>query len=120
MTDTAKARQKPTKIRSAKRNAQVSKCVIFALLVLLSLIILVPFAVVVLTSLKTRGESMAPFSWFFSEGVSIEGYKEVLDPTKVPPLAKAFLNTFIIVIPASVVGLLTSAIYAYAFAKCRF
>lgn len=97
---------------------------VYLVLTLFLLWILIPFYIVIISSFKTKAEAMNPvFTWWPSEGFSLEGYKAVFQK----PIANAYTsilagfgNTLWIILPPTIIGLLTSALAAYAFAKLKF
>ena len=95
-------------------------------LVSYALIIILPFLIVISTSVKTWQEaSGTEFHLFPKEGWDLSGYKEVFSyranyEATMPTLVKSFLNTLLYIIPPTLLGLFTSAIAGYAFAKLRF
>ena len=109
-------------IKKTKAKSIAGKIGIYAFLVIYAIIILFPFFVVILTSFKTAADASNPeFSWWPTEGFTIEGYEAALTSPLVPtPLMRAFLNTLMYVIPPTILGLMTSSLAAYAFAKLRF
>ena len=100
------------------------KVIIYCVLVLFALWILVPFSIIIVTSFKTAREASNPEFSFFPKDFTADGYKDVFTYTAggegMPLLIRGFLNTFLIVIPPTVLGLFCSAMSAYAFAKLRF
>ena len=120
------ALEAPRKIRKMSANSTniAKKVVMYIILVLFALWILVPFYIVIVTSFKTWDEANnADFTWWPTMGFSFEGYVQVFEK----PIANAytaimtgFLNTLWIIIPPTLLGLFTSALAAYAFAKLRF
>lgn len=99
----------------------------YLFLVSLSLFILIPFFVIFVTSFKTRADSLAiPFTWLPAEGWHFEGYINVLFADlsggggATSTIVRGFINTLIVVVPTTLIGLLTSALSAYAFAKLKF
>ena len=99
---------------------------VYVALVLYALIIILPFLIVISTSVKTWQEASATeFHLFPQEGWDLSGYKEVFTyranyEATMPTLVKSFLNTLCYIIPPTLLGLFTSAIAGYAFAKLRF
>ena len=116
----------PRKIRKMSANGTniAKKIVMYIILVLFTLWILVPFYIVIVTSFKQWDEANSTnFTWWPTMGFSFEGYAQVFEK----PIANAytailtgFLNTLWIIIPPTLLGLFTSALAAYAFAKLRF
>ena len=104
----------------------VAKIFIYAALVLFALWVLLPFSLVLLTSFKGIIEANSlDFNWWPKE-FTFQGYEKVLDYDMgtayegVPLIVSGFINTLWIVIPPTILGLFSSAISAYAFAKLRF
>lgn len=99
---------------------------VYITLVLYSLIIIFPFLIVIITSIKTWQEaSSIDFHFFPKEGIDFSGYKEVFTykanyESTMPTLVRSFLNTLLYIIPPTILGLFTSSLSGYAFAKLRF
>ena len=111
--------------KSRKKNI-AGKIAIYVVLCLYTLIIIFPFSVVLLTSFKTWEDSSSlRFEWFPSGGFVLEGYKEVFKyranmDSAMPTLFKSFINTVLYIVPPTLIGLLTSSLSGYAFAKLKF
>lgn len=114
------------KNKSARTSKVISNFCIYLVLVLFAIWILAPFSMVVITSFKTRKEASDPEFKFFPEKWSFDGYKEVftyvagVEENEIPVMLRGFINTLIIVLPPTIIGLFMSAMSAYAFAKLRF
>jgi multiple sugar transport system permease protein len=114
------------KTLAVKTRKASSKILIYILLIAFALWIIVPFSIILSTSVKTWQESNSlDFTFFPKEGYDFSGYKEALeyradmnDP--MPTLLRGFLNTLLYVLPPTIIGLFTSAFAAYAFAKLKF
>lgn len=113
-------------INKHKKNFNISLAADYAVLIIISLLVLIPFYIIFITSLKTNSESLSiPFTWWPKHGFSLEGYKTVLfnDASGAvggSSVLRGFLNTLIIVIPTCIIGLISSAVSSYAFAKMEF
>ncbi|MBE6648958.1 MAG: carbohydrate ABC transporter permease [Ruminococcaceae bacterium] len=99
---------------------------VYLVLIVFTLWILMPFSLVLLTSFKGIVEANSlDFHWL-PEKFTIQGYKKVLEYDMgtayegVPLIISGFINTLMIVIPPTLLGLFSSAISAYAFAKLNF
>lgn len=115
------------KMKNGKRVRIIQSVIIYAILTLYALIVILPFFVVILTSLKTWQDASDPvFRLIPSMGYTVEGYKEVLtfvsnlDPNAMPTLFRSFFNTLLYILPPTILGLITSSLSAYAFSKLRF
>ena len=110
----------------AKTKRIVGKVLIYLALVIFAIWILAPFSIVIMTSFKTWQEATDPEFSFFPKEFTFQGYKEVFTYTAsagdfpMPVMLRGFINTLILVIPPTILGLFCSAISAYAFAKLRF
>lgn len=110
----------------AKTKRIVGKVLIYLTLVIFAIWILAPFSIVIMTSFKTWQEATDPEFSFFPKEFTFQGYKEVFTYTAsagdfpMPVMLRGFINTLIIIIPPTILGLFCSAISAYAFAKLRF
>lgn len=112
--------------RKSRRNRQISKALIYAVLVLYAIVIIFPFSIVLVTSFKTWQESRSlTFSWIPESGFVLDGYKDVFTYTgnmnaTTPLLVRSFFNTLLYILPPTLLGLFTSSLAAYSFAKLRF
>ena len=110
----------------AKAKRIIGKVFIYLALVIFAIWILAPFSIVIITSFKTWQEATDPEFSFFPKEFTFQGYKEVFTYTastgdfQMPVMLRGFINTLIIVILPTILGLFCSAISAYAFAKLRF
>ena len=97
---------------------------VYVVLVLFALWILIPFSIVIVTSFKTAKDASNPQFHFFPEEWVLDGYKDVFTYNAgmggAPLLIRGFMNTLMIVLPPTILGLFCSAMSAYAFAKLRF
>lgn len=102
------------------------KVAIYIVLVIYAAIIILPFLIVLLTSFKTWEDASKPYFEIIPEmGFDSYGYKVVFEykaklRATMPTIVSGFLNTLLYVIPPTLLGLLSSAISAYAFSKLRF
>lgn len=118
--------RKKGKMRSQKTRKIISQVVIYAILVLYAAIIIFPFLVVLITSLKTYQDAThIPFEWVPSMGFTGDNYVEVFTYSPqmnaaMSSIIQGFLNTLMYIIPPTLIGLFTSSISAYAFSKLRF
>lgn len=126
VTEPDKAVPAPKKSGHAKAKKTVAKVLIYAVLIAYAAIIILPFLTVLLTALKTSKDAThIPFLWIPEQGLSFEGFSIALTANPqmnaaMPALLQGFLNTLLYVIPPTVIGLFTSSLSAYAFAKLRF
>ena len=108
-----------TKIRKHKCEYRLGTHVI----VLVTLAwILVPLYIAVITSFMSDIESQsAAFHWWPELGFTFEWYtKAFTSNVGGSNFTKAFINTFVMYIPAVAIGVFSSAMSAYAFAKIDF
>ena len=115
-----------TKIKTKTANKKIADILTYIVLIFFSLVILVPFYIIMVTSFKDNIEAVAiPFTWI-PKKFNLEGYKQVLlndasgGATGKSTVLLGFINTFKVAIPTTLIGLLTSSLAAYAFAKLKF
>lgn len=105
---------------AAVKNVQPSS--MFPLLVL-SLLVLIPFYLVFITSVKTPNESnWLEFTWWPKNGIHFDIYKEMFEYEYLIgiSLIKAVWNSVLFALIPTAIGLITSSIAGYAFAKVNF
>lgn len=111
------------KVRNTNKSELIfSRILSYTVLGFLGIVVVFPFVMMIIASL-TEGGSYAIGQGHFS----IQGYIDIftsviaVDPnTDVPYLLTGFLNTMIITLPSTLVGLFVSAFSAYAFVKIKF
>jgi multiple sugar transport system permease protein len=117
-----------TKVRKQSHNPKsiIGTAFVYLGLIIFALWVLLPFSLVFLTSFKEIVEANSlDFTWWPKE-FTFQGYEKVLEYDMgtayegVPLIISGFINTLWIVIPPTLLGLFSSAISAYAFAKLRF
>lgn len=103
---------------SMHRNRVVGKVLIYALLILITAVMVVPFLWMLSASIKTNTEvfDIAPFR-FIPDEPQWSNYQEIW--TKIP-LARFIGNTVFLTIVVTTLQMLTSSFAAYAFAKLQF
>ncbi|MBB3853105.1 carbohydrate ABC transporter permease [Saccharococcus caldoxylosilyticus] len=118
MVELAEARveTKPVKMRSMKRGKRIERIVIYALLIILSIVFIFPFFWLVGTSLKPESEAMAfppsllPKKWDWAN------YKEVFE---IVPFAKYYINSLIVTVGGVIGTVISCTIVAYGFARIK-
>lgn len=116
----------PKRTGHAKTKKIIGKAIIYVVLIAYALIIILPFLTVLLTALKTSKDAThIPFLWIPEQGLTLEGFRIAITENPqmnaaMPALIQGFFNTLLYVIPPTVIGLFTSSLSAYAFAKLRF
>ncbi len=107
-----------TKKSSIHRNRVIGKVLIYALLILITAIMIIPFLWMLSASIKTNTEvfKITPFQ-FIPDVPQWSNYQEIW--TKIP-LAKFIGNTVFLTIVVTLLQMLTSSFAAYAFAKLEF
>lgn len=103
---------------SMHRNRVVGKVLIYALLILITAVMVVPFLWMLSASIKTNTEvfKITPFQ-FIPDEPQWSNYQEIW--TKIP-LARFIGNTVYLTIIVTTLQMLTSSFAAYAFAKLQF
>ena len=104
------------------------KAILFYLFMAIAMLwILIPFLIIVCTSLISSVEinSTMSFLWFPKEGIDFSAYKSVLvedifASTEIPTLVLGFINTLWIAIITVVCKLFFSGLAAYGYSKLNF
>ena len=113
-------------IKKSKASQTASKVLIYFVLILYAVIIIFPFSIIILTSFKTMADARSmTFEWIPANGFTLEGYIEAFEfranpDSSLPTLVRSFINTVLYIIPPTIIGLFTSSMAAYAFAKLKF
>lgn len=95
----------------------LSKGFIYLLLIMGSILMLLPFAWMISTSLKPGNEvMMMPPQWIPSD-IQWENYKEAWE---IAPFARYTLNSFIVMVFSTIGEVITSILAAYAFSRINF
>lgn len=106
-----------------KRNKKdfIRKSIIYFGLIAYALFVLFPFAIMLISSLKHKEETIGSFTWIPELGLTLRGYVNALEKVaSSTSIIEGFFNTLWIIIPPTVIGLFVSALSAYAFTKMRF
>ena len=112
--------------KKSKASQTASKVLICFVLILYAVIIIFPFSIIILTSFKTMADARSmTFEWIPANGFTLEGYIEAFEfranpDSSLPTLVRSFINTVLYIIPPTIIGLFTSSMAAYAFAKLKF
>ena len=108
-------------IKARKRKETLRKSIIYSGLILFALFVLVPFAIMLISSLKHKEETIGSFTWWPKLGMTLKSYVNAFEKVaSSTSILEGFVNTLWIIIPPTVLGLLVSTLAAYAFAKMRF
>ncbi len=110
-----------------KRNI-IKKTISYIILIIVTLIYLIPFYIVLITSFKANNQiaTQNPFIWFpTGEQLGLEGYKSIFTTYTIFETGESMIlvgikNTLIIMIPVILGGMFSSSLAAYAYAKLRF
>lgn len=96
---------------------KVIKIILYVLLICLSVIMLIPFYWMVISSLKLNKDVFSiPMRWW-PETIHSENYKVIWEKL---PLVTFFKNTAKLTVITTIVQLCTSCFAAYGFTKCKF
>jgi multiple sugar transport system permease protein len=109
-------------LKSTKRaelSHNVSRFVMWVLLLLGSVVFIMPLWVMVMMSLKTANEIAVSDIWSLPKHATLENFKVVLTSPSAPFFA-FFRNTVVIAVLNTAGALLSAAIVAYPFARLKF
>lgn len=105
-------------MKSAHKKAVLGKVIVYAILILIAVVMIIPFLWMLSASIKSDREvfQMNPFVWI-PENPRFSNYKEIW--TKIP-FFTFVKNTVFLTIVVTFLQLLTSSFAAYSFAKLNF
>ena len=106
-------------MESARAQARLNKCIMYVILIIMAFIMLVPFAWMILTALKTSQEAISvdPFYIFPSNGWHWENFASVWESYNFVILYK---NTLLMILLRVIFACLTATMAGYAFGRLRF
>jgi multiple sugar transport system permease protein len=125
MTEKAMREFSPPPTVTSRAGKRAAKRVVFLVLVYAALaagavFFVMPFFWMLSTSFKGYGEIFAiPITWIPKVWV-FSNYAEVFAVSEDINVMRGFLNTLAVVVPTTLVGCLTAALAAFAFAKIKF
>lgn len=95
-----------------------SQFITYSLLIITSIIVMLPFYYLIMTSFKTFQESIAEFKWFPGQ-INLKNYRDVLGLEEFR-IVRYFFNTMHIFVLKTIGTLLTCSIAAYGFVRYNF
>ena len=102
-------------LETIRYTMKLKRVLLYALLVFFALFFLLPVYVLFATSLKTFQDVRVAEMWIFPRSVSFEAFRSA-----AVRLAPNLVNSFILVIPATLASAALGSINGYVFAKWRF
>lgn len=98
--------------RFSLKNVALNRLLVYAFLILTTLLVLVPVIIILTASLDPAG-----LPRLIPERVTIEHYRRILSN---PQLVQGLINSFIVGIGSTILSVLISALAGYAFSRYRF
>ena len=102
-----------------QESVSVERIVVYAVLIVGSLIALLPFIWMILATFKTGAEVRQIPPTFFPDQFTLENYRTIFTDESLP-LALFYRNSLIVALSNTVLVLLTSSLFGYIFAKHEF
>ena len=98
------------------KNESIRKSLIYLGLILYAVFVFFPFAIMLLSSLKHKEETIGAFTWLPKLGVTLRGYLNAFEKVaSSTSIVEGFFNTLWIIIPPTLIGLFVSSLSAYAY-----
>ena len=126
MTEAVKPTQTPQPVQgsgvsstSRRGRHPITRVLVYALLILGTLVTLVPFIWILATSLKPASEIVRMPPTFFPENWTLNSYMTIFNDPKIP-LARFYLNSALVAIGRVIITLFLSSLVGYVFAKYNF
>lgn len=113
------------KKKHKSKQKKINLTLIYVGLIFASLVVILPFLIIVITSFKTNRDALSDTFTLIGakDGFSFQGYQELFsytDENGVPLIITGFLNTLLVSVVPTIVSLFFSALAAFAFAKIKF
>jgi multiple sugar transport system permease protein len=106
--------------QSVKKKRLIVKIITYVLIFVFSISFLLPFIWMLSTSFKEYEEIFTIPVTFIPKKFIIQNYIDVFDTSGYANILVGFRNTLLIVVPSTIIGCLTAALAAFAFAKIKF
>lgn len=106
--------------RHLKNVKLIQKIIVYLLIAIGSLMFLLPFFWMLSTSFKEYDEIFSIPITFIPKKIIFTNYVEVFQSNEYVNILVGFRNTILIVVPSTIIGCLTAALAAFAFAKIKF
>jgi multiple sugar transport system permease protein len=106
--------------QSVKKKRLIAKIITYVLIFVFSISFLLPFIWMLSTSFKEYEEIFTIPVTFIPKKFIIQNYIDVFDTSGYANILVGFRNTLLIVVPSTIIGCLTAALAAFAFAKIKF
>ena len=106
--------------KSLKRRNLIVKIITYVLIAVFSVSFLLPFFWMLSTSFKQYDEIFSIPITFIPKKFIIQNYIDVFDTNGYADILVGFRNTILMVVPSTIIGCLTAALAAFAFAKIKF
>ena len=103
--------------KSIKVRDNISKILAYIILSIASLLVLIPFLIILSTSFKSITEAQTLPFYLIPKEFSVDAYISTLSDKRV---WLGLRNTLIVVCPIMLIGVFVSSLAAYSFAKIRF
>ena len=94
---------------------RVLRVVVYGLLIFFALLFLIPVYMVLVTSFKSFDQVSLSSMWNFPTQFTLDGFREAFDK-----LSPNLLNSFILVIPATLISAVVGSLNGYVLSKWRF
>ncbi|MFS0613441.1 carbohydrate ABC transporter permease [Lederbergia ruris] len=103
-------------LKRKKRNSLIIKTIIWIVIVIAAILCLIPFYSMIITSTH-RNSEIARKLLLLPGGQFIDNYQRLVD---VVPIWRGFINSLIITVISTIIGLYFSALSGYGFSKYKF
>lgn len=112
------ASQEP-RFLSYRRRKLVNRALIYALMVLVAIIIIIPLLWMFSTSFKLKSQLFSQTIYWIPKVITLENYTKILNNAQTP-IGRWFLNTLFVASVTTVIVLVIDALAAYAYARLEF
>ncbi len=107
------------RVLSYRQRRMLGRVLIYALMVLVAIIIIIPLLWMFSTSLKLKSQLFTQQIYWIPKVITLENYHKILNnPTT--PIGRWFLNTAFVAMVSTVLVLIIDSLAAYAYARLEF
>ncbi|GAB4522013.1 MAG: carbohydrate ABC transporter permease [Anaerolineae bacterium] len=119
MTATATLPKKQRNILQLRQKNGIQRLMLYGIMVFIALLIIIPMLWMLSTSFKPKSEWFLPQIHWIPRTFTWDNYQKILDNPSLP-IARWFLNSFLVSSIATVLILTIDSIAAYAYARMEF
>ena len=119
MAETTATSNAPKSLLSWRQKKILSRIIIYALLIFVAAIIIIPIAWMLSTSFKPKSEWFLPQIYWIPKTFTLQNYQNILNNSSLP-IARWFLNSLFVAGSITILILIIDSLAGYAYARMKF